>query len=249
MEPQRRSVTVLVGGGRDAQTARAAGAALLAAAPASPARVACVALDDGGAAEQLERWTGALRAAGPCEPRPVVVPLGGRLDVAALHDADAVLVCGGLTPAYADALAPAAEELRRWLDVGGRAYAGYSAGAAVAAHRAVVGGWRHRGVQVCPDDAGEDLDEVTVVDGLGLVPYAVEVHCAQWGTLPRLLAAVEATPGLAGIALDEGAVLTDDGATVSVTGSGCARLVTGGPAGALVRTLQPDRGEARPRSG
>lgn len=172
-------LTFLIGGGWDPDSGKAAYSALLAAAGHS-ARVACVVLDEGDGAEQFERFARALRAAGPCKPEPVLVPLGGRLDVAALDGADALLVCGGLTPAYARALVPVAGQLRRWLAEGNRAYAGFSAGAAVAAHRAVVGGWRQDGVQVCPDDAGEDLDEVTVVAGLGLVPYAVEVHCAQW---------------------------------------------------------------------
>lgn len=39
---------------------------------------------------------------------------------------------------------------------GSRPYAGFSAGAAVAAERAVVGGWRLDGVRVCREDAGED---------------------------------------------------------------------------------------------
>jgi cyanophycinase len=167
------------------------------------AAVACVVVDEGDGDAQFARWDQALRATRPCEPFPVLVPLGGTLDVTALGDAAGLYVCGGLTPAYADALAPVGGELRAWLAEGDRPYAGFSAGAAVSARSAVVGGWRDGGVRVCPEDAAEDLDEVAVVPGLGLVPWAVDVHCAQWGTLPRLLAALGRVPIGQGLALDE----------------------------------------------
>ncbi|MGN6330725.1 MAG: hypothetical protein ACTHOD_03625, partial [Motilibacteraceae bacterium] len=129
--------------------------------------IACLVLDEGDGPDQFARWQGALQATGPCSPVPVLVPEGGRLDVAALPAADALLVCGGLTPAYAAALSPVAAQLRGWLAEGGRPYAGFSAGAAVAAERAVVGGWLREGRPVCPEDAGEDLKEVEPVQGLG----------------------------------------------------------------------------------
>ncbi len=71
---------------------------------------------------------------------------------------------------------------------------------------------------VAPEDAGEDLDEITVVDGLGFVEGAVEVHTAQWGTLSRLVAAVQAGRVPHGLALDECTTL--EVATGAVTGSG-----------------------------
>ena len=51
-------------------------------------------------------------------------------------------------------------------------YAGFSAGAALAARSAVVGGWLLDGVPVCPEDTAEDLDEIAVRDGLGLMSFA-----------------------------------------------------------------------------
>ena len=71
-------------------------------------------------------------------------------------------------------------------------YLGFSAGAAIAAERALVGGWRIGGVAVSPEEASEGLDELTVAPGIGLVDVAIDVHVAQWGTLSRLVAAVEA---------------------------------------------------------
>ena len=86
----------------------------------------------------------------------------------------------------------------------GLPYAGSSAGAAVAARRAVVGGYLAGERVVCPEDAAEDLDQVTVVPGIGLVDRMVDVHASSWGTLPRLAAALSMTPDVeGGIALDE----------------------------------------------
>jgi cyanophycinase len=228
---------LLIGGGWDPAATRQLYGPLLAACDAPRPQVACIVLDEGDGTEQFGRWAGALSAAGPCDPLPVLVKEGGALDVAALGDADAVLVCGGLTPAYAAALAPAREPLRAWLTGGHRPYAGFSAGAAVSASRAVVGGWLAGGVPVCPEDAGEDLEQVTVVDGLGLVPFSVDVHCAQWGTLPRLLSALADLPGGMGVGLDENTLLTVAGSTATVSGKGHAWLVTSDPDGSRVRAL------------
>ena len=60
---------------------------------------------------------------------------------------------------------------------------GFSAGAMVAPARAIVGGYRIRGTEVCPVEWSEGLEEVEIRDGLGLVPFAVDVHAAQAGTL------------------------------------------------------------------
>ena len=239
MSPDPASAPVfLIGGGWDPAAGRQLYGALLAGCDADRPQVACVVLDEGDGAEQFQRWAGALSAAGPCDPVPVLVAEGGALDVAALGDADAVLVCGGLTPAYAAALAPARQPLREWLAQGHRPYAGFSAGAAVAAERAVVGGWLAGGVPVCPEDAAEDLEQVSVVDGLGLVPFSVDVHCAQWGTLPRLLSALAELPEGTGVGLDENTLLTVAGGTATVSGSGHAWLVATDANGARVRALR-----------
>jgi cyanophycinase len=221
------STVHLIGGGWDPSATAAVYGPFLEAAGAAPV-VATLVLDEGDGAAQFARWADVLRRTARCEPVPVLVPPGSRLDPAALGDADALLVCGGLTPAYADALAPVAGALRGWLAAGERPYAGFSAGAAVAAGRAVVGGWRSGGVPVCPEDAAEDLEEVAVADGLDLVPWTVDVHCAQWGTLPRLLTAVAG--GGRGLGLDEDTAVHLDGDGARVAGRGTAWLVDGGRA-------------------
>src|SRR4051794_26763458 len=235
--------TSLIGGGWDPEAAQAVYGGFLAEARArqrgdsgGAPQNACVVPGEGEGEEQFERWAKAITAVTDCRPVPVLVPEGGRLDVAALGNADGLLVCGGLTPAYADALAPVAADLRGWLDEG-RPYAGFSAGAAIAAERAVVGGWREGSIPVCPEDSGEDLDQVTVVPGLGLLPLAVDVHAAQWGTLPRLLSALRSGALSAGVALDENTAIVIDGHIATVHGIGAAHLARGDGDGVLVRTL------------
>src|SRR6478735_4878032 len=90
------------------------------------------------------------------------------------------LVGGGPTPEYHASLEGAYHRIRALVSTG-MPYAGFSAGAAIAGSHAVIGGWLLDGRPVCPEDSNEDLDDVAVVSGIGLVPGAVDVHAAQWG--------------------------------------------------------------------
>jgi cyanophycinase len=214
----------LIGGGRRPEAGPRMYGPFLDAAGATP-DVACVMVDEGDGIEQFGRWRDALVSVARCRPAPVLVPRGSPLALADLDGADGLLVCGGLTPAYAGALAPVAEQVRAWLAAGNRPYAGFSAGAAVGAAAAVVGGWLQDGTPVCPEDAAEDLEELTVTAGLGLVPFAVDVHCSSWGTLPRLVAAVRARQVPWGVALDEDTALTVRDGHARTVGLGRAYVV------------------------
>jgi cyanophycinase len=213
----------LIGGGREAAAVLAAHRPFIAALGDSSSPVTCLVLEEGDETDP-GRWEDNLRAAGAADVRVVVVS-GDRPPLRAdLEGADGVYVAGGPTPGYQEVLTAD----RAWLrdDV---VYAGFSAGAAVAARRAVVGGWRADvggiEVAVCDDGAGEDLDFVTVRDGLGVVDVMVDVHAAQWGTLGRLCHAVLAE-GAEGWAVDEGTALEcRDGAAVAVHGVGAAARV------------------------
>jgi len=225
--------TVLIGGGwGDASVYEP----FLTAAGDNPS-IACLIVDEGDGAEYFAKYETHLAGVAPARLFPVFVEVDGTVDPAAFADADGLLVCGGLTPAYASALQPAAAAIREWL-AAGRPYAGMSAGAAVAAERAVVGGYRWAGRVVCPPDTAEDLDDVSVVDGLGLVPFAVDVHAAQWGTLGRLVAATEAGMVPGGVAVDEftALVVSDDG--LRVLGSGSVWRIIDDPAGVIVGALE-----------
>ena len=139
-----------------------------------------------------------------------------------------IFVCGGLTPAYADALCLD----KSWLEylIENRIpYCGFSAGASIAAERAITGGWRRKiddkTVEIANENAGEDLDFLDVRNGLGLVPFAIDVHASQWGTLSRLVHAIDARHAIEGFAIDENTMLEIDAQSLSVHGAGNAYRV------------------------
>ena len=81
---------------------------------------------------------------------------------------------------------------------------------------------------MCAEEAAEDLEPLTVRPGLGLVPFAVDVHATQWGTVTRLIHAVRAELAPEGWAVDEGTTLVYDGDRVArVEGLGSAYRVSG----------------------
>ncbi|MFN8513417.1 MAG: hypothetical protein U0841_12670 [Chloroflexia bacterium] len=62
---------------------------------------------------------------------------------------------------------------------------------------------------------------------LGLVPFLVDVHAAQWGTLGRLLHAVGAGHGAEGWAIDEGTVVEVSDGVATVRGCAAYRARRG----------------------
>jgi cyanophycinase len=213
----------LIGGGREPEQVLPTHRPFVAA--CGPGPIAVLVADEGDGVDE-ERWRDALLEAGAGDVRTVVLSAARPVTAADVAGAGGIYVAGGLTPLYARALAG-------WTPPAGVPYAGFSAGAAVAPRRAVIGGWQTAdGTAVCPHETGEDLDAVTVVDGLGLVPFAVDIHAAQWGTLGRLIHAVDAGLVDEGWALDEGALLVDGevhgpGAAWHVTPGARVRRVTG----------------------
>ncbi len=226
----------LVGGGWDDDRAESVHGGFLAAARARAGgavpRVLLVVLGtDDEAREYHERYVAALTRAGEHALDVERIPDGGTFDPARLAGVDGLFVGGGATPEYHAALAPAFEQIRAAVR-DGLPYAGFSAGAAVAATNAVIGGWRIDGVPVCPEDSNEDLDPVTVVEGLGLVEGAVDVHAAAWGNLSRLVAVVAHGLATHGVAIDECTTLHPDG---THTGSGAVWRVESSDDGVVVR--------------
>jgi cyanophycinase len=207
--------TFLIGGGRDPDGAAAAHAPFLA---ACDGPILCICLED------PDRWLGYLGGDARATDAPVPADLEG---VAGVY------VAGGLTPAYWSLVCDSefGAALRAWDGV----YCGYSAGAAIAAERALVGGWKVGELEVCDADFSEELEQVDVRPGLGRVDLTVEVHASQWGTLTRLVHVVCADLTPAGIAIDEHTcVELTEGAPV-VTGRGVAYHVCQD----AVRVLRP----------
>lgn len=193
--------------------------------------------------EYHERYVRTLGLVGGHELVIERVAEGTPFDASALEGVDGLFVGGGPTPEYHASLSPAYDRIRS-LVTSGMPYAGFSAGAAIAASHAVIGGWRVDGRAVCPEDSNEELDAVTVVEGIGLLDGAVDVHAAHWGNVSRLVAAVEAGLAPHGVAIDEATTLAPGGRVVGAghvwrvtpaTGAngGGTRSAAGG--GALVR--------------
>ncbi|GAA2040308.1 hypothetical protein GCM10009819_27210 [Agromyces tropicus] len=234
----------LVGGGWDPSHAASVYAPFLAEAAevagragADRPRIAVlVVAPDREAAALAERWRAVLDSVADVEVAVTVVPEDGAFALEALNGAHGVLVGGGLTPAYRRAVEPVAGELRR-RTASGEPYLGFSAGASIASDAALLGGWRIGGVAVAPEEAGEDLDEVTVEAGIGLVDLTIDCHAAQWGTLTRLIAATEARLVDGGIAIDEDTLFTIGTSGLRVAGAGSVWSVTGDGDGVSVRSI------------
>jgi cyanophycinase len=192
--------------------------------------------DAADATESAVAYQEQLARVSPSECVVTAIVEGGLFTSEALTGIDGLLVGGGLTPAYLDAVTPIVDEIR--LLVGdGLPYLGFSSGAMIAADGAIIGGWRIGDIAVCAEEAGEDLDEVTIAEGLGLVDLAIDVHAAQWGTLSRLIAATEAGLVDGGIAIDEFTVLIVGDEGLRVIGSGSVWQVAPTDDGVLVSTL------------
>jgi cyanophycinase len=224
-----RSLTLVGGGwGGDGSAWRS----FLEAAGPEPT-IALLAVRDGDGEEHVARLVQTLEALGPLDARVALIGHGGTFDPAVLEGADGVLVGGGLTPAYLDAVLPLADRIRELVDAG-TPYAGFSAGSAIAARRALVGGWRQGDVPVVDEEVAEELDALTVRDGLGLTDLALDVHAAQWGTLARLITAVGEGLVERGAAIDEDTALVLEGDAVRVAGSGNVWWVERGADGVAV---------------
>jgi cyanophycinase len=139
-----------------------------------------------------------------------------------------MFVCGGVTPFYRQSLCVDTGWVA-YLHEARVPYGGTSAGAAIAAQNAILGGWlaRRGGDEraMLFQGASEGLEQLTVQPGLGLVPFAVDVHASQWGTLLRLVHAVDLGVVAEGWALDEDTMLEVADRSLRLHGRGHAYYV------------------------
>ena len=161
---------------------------------------------------------------------------GDTAALTAVSAVDGIIIGGGVTPDYLAALLPIAGEIRRQVS-SGVPYLGFSAGAMIAAERALIGGWRIGGVEVTPEHVSEGLDEITLAQGIGLLDVTVDVHAAQSGSLSRLIAATEAGLIDGGLAIDENTVLVVGEGALGVLGAGSVWRVSQADGGVLVSTI------------
>lgn len=139
-----------------------------------------------------------------------------------------LVVAGGWTPGYLDALGPQRELISK-LVRGGVPYLGWSAGATIVGRHAIVGGWQHAGRQVAPEIAGEGSTELVVRDGLALIGPSIETHADVQFLLGRAMAAIHHGPLRTVAAIDEDTALVIDVASgrTRVVGPGRVAWVSG----------------------
>lgn len=197
----------LVGGGADTVT-RGLLAPFLAEAGAAAeragrrARVAIAVVDHWRSGRRLlPAYVHALDGRRDLDVQPLFLRRGKDLAPTAFDAVDGIVVGGGSTPTYLDALIGSAGSIGSRVR-SGTPYLGFSAGAMIAPRTALVGGHRRAGRDICPEEWSEDLDEITVCPGLGLVGFPVDVHTAQAGTLGRTVALVESGTATA-VGIDE----------------------------------------------
>jgi hypothetical protein len=207
------------------------------------ARLPIVLVRDGDGPEKYAEIVAAFELLGKIEPVAVIVLENAPIDPAVFAGADGIAVWGGLTPAYRESLEPAFGELRR-LVAGGVPYLGFSAGAAIAAETAIVGGWKIGAVEIGAEEASEDLEQLTVAAGIGLIDLAVDVHAAQWGSVSRLIAATEAGIVDGGVAIDEHTALIVGDGPLRVAGRGSVWKVTPDAGSVRVSTAGADEAAA-----
>ena len=208
-----------------------------------PPRIAVVLFDREGSSEYfLPAYLQPLRSRTPCEVVQVLLRSTEPADPASFDGADAIVVGGGPTPEYLAGLLGSAPAIRTAVE-SGVPYLGFSAGAMVAPQRAIVGGYRLRGTEVCAEECSEGLAELDIRNGLGLVPFAVDVHTAQAGTLSRAVAAVAAGLVDRAVAVDENTALVlrhPDLEELAVIGTGNCWTIRGVGRKAAVSVLSAE---------
>ncbi len=158
-----------------------------------------------------------------------------------------IIVGGGQVADYLAGLGPAAEQLSR-LVRGGAPWLGFSAGAMVTAVTALQGGWRLQGRQVAPEILSEGFEELSLVQGLGLVSITSLAHNDTCSGDGLLISALEAGLLTSAVAIDEGTALVvqHSSGRTQVMGSGLVRWFTKTPQGVQVRCERSPHRELPP---
>lgn len=225
----------LIGGGWRAETFSQTYLPFLqAAAENNKKRIAIVVAEEDGADAHIQflRFSKVFESVGlnSADQAEVIVRAYNPLTAETLSEIEpgGIFICGGLTPAYYNALC----RDKSWLEYlfeNKIPYGGFSAGASIASNKAITGGWRRekndRIIEITNENASEDLDLLEVRSGLNLVPFTVEVHATQWGTLSRLIHSIDAELADEGWAIDENTMLKISENNISVYGAGSAYRV------------------------
>ena len=131
---------------------------------------------------------------------------------------------------------------------GGAPWLGFSAGAMAPCVTALAGGWKMQGRQVGQQTGAEGFDEVTFVEGLGLVSLTISTHNDTLSGDGLIISAVESGLLPNAVAVDEATCLRIDASTghTEVMGRGLVRWFTREVNGVLVRSQRPVTPEPAP---
>jgi cyanophycinase len=159
------SIFLLGGGWNEAAFPQTYGRFTAAVGDGAP-RIACVLLDVIDRDAYFERSAAAFAAISTANVYSVFVSPDRPLRPDDLEDASGVLVGGGLTPAYHDAIVPGAADWLPALIERGIPYAGFSAGAMIAPSQGIIGGWKLRhgsaDLVICSEDVSEDEEYLDI---------------------------------------------------------------------------------------
>lgn len=134
-----------------------------------------------------------------------------------------IFVGGGLTPRYQELLG----NNRDFIDYiiqNNLPYGGFSAGSAISTKESIVGGWKikesGKDIPILDSDFSEELEYIEIRNGLGFLHYPIDVHGSQWGTITRVIHAVDQNMIKNGLVIDESTMIEYKHDTMTVFGIG-----------------------------
>jgi len=185
-----------------------------------------LAINDVAARNEItEDFTQMFHALGNVKTEPFFLSTTQNITCDILHAIapSCIFVGGGLTPRYQEFLGNNRDFIEYILN-NNLPYGGFSAGSAIAAQQSIVGGWKitasGHDIPILDADFSEGLDNIEIREGLGFLPYPLDVHGSQWGTITRVIHAVDHNLIEHGLVLDESTMIEYKNDTMTVFGMG-----------------------------
>lgn len=190
-----------------------------------------LAIDDVAARNEItEDFTQMFHALGNVKIEPFFLSTTQNITRDILHTMmpSCIFVGGGLTPRYQEFLGNNRDFVEYILQ-NNLPYGGFSAGSAIATQASIVGGWKIKAsghdIPILDADFSEGLDYIEIRDGLGFFPYPLDVHGSRWGTITRVIHAVDHNMIEKGFVIDESTMIEYTHETMTVFDIGHVYLI------------------------